>query len=88
MGQEDTLIADPYEELCDMSNKKTDDADLNDWLELQEQAKAHNRQMKELAAIATWKTNSDLSRQKLAMASGVQEQAEAHNRQMKELAAT
>jgi hypothetical protein len=50
IGQEDPLMADPYKELCDMSNKKTDDAGLNDWLELQEQANVHNRQMKELAA--------------------------------------
>jgi hypothetical protein len=51
MGQDDSLIADPYKECCDVSNnKKTDDAGLNDWLELQEQAKVHNRQMKELVA--------------------------------------
>jgi hypothetical protein len=50
MGQEDPLIADPYKELHDVSNEKTDDADLSNWLELQEQAKIHHRQMKELAA--------------------------------------
>jgi hypothetical protein len=50
MGQEDPLIADPYKELRDMSHKKTDNADLSDWLELQEKTKTHNRLMKELAA--------------------------------------
>jgi hypothetical protein len=50
MGQEDTLIADPYKELHDVSNKIIDKSDLDDWLELQEQAKTHDRQMKELAA--------------------------------------
>ncbi len=52
MGPEDPLTADPYpyKEFCDVLNEKTDDADLNDWLELQEQAKVHNRQTKELVA--------------------------------------
>jgi hypothetical protein len=50
MGQEDPCTADPYEEICDVSNKKTDNAELSDWLEVQAQAKTHNRQMKELAA--------------------------------------
>jgi hypothetical protein len=44
MGQEYPLIADPYKEIHDMSNKKMDDADLSDWLD-QAQAKTHNRQM-------------------------------------------
>ncbi len=39
MGQEDPLIADPYEEIHDVSSKKMDEADLSNWLELQEQAK-------------------------------------------------
>jgi hypothetical protein len=44
-------LAGPYKEVCEVSNiKKTDNAGLNDWLELQEQAKAHNRQIKELVA--------------------------------------
>jgi hypothetical protein len=50
MGQKDPLMADPYKELRDMSNKKTDNADRSDWLELQEQAQTHGRQIKELAA--------------------------------------
>jgi hypothetical protein len=50
MGQEDPLIAYPCKELCDVSNEIKDDAGLSDWLELQEQAKTHHRQMKELAA--------------------------------------
>jgi hypothetical protein len=32
-----------------VSNKKTDDTGPNDWLELQEQANTHDRQIKELA---------------------------------------
>ncbi len=38
-GQEDQLIADPYEELRDVSNKGMDNTDLSDWLELQEKSK-------------------------------------------------
>jgi hypothetical protein len=49
MGLADLLMADPYKECYDASiNKKTDDAGLNDWLELQEQVNVHDRQMKEL----------------------------------------
>jgi hypothetical protein len=51
MGHENPLMADPYEGFYEASsNKKSDDACLNDWLELQEQAKMHDRQMKELVA--------------------------------------
>jgi hypothetical protein len=50
MGHEDPLLADPYKELHDVSNKKVDNAGLNDWIELHEQAKTHHGQMKELAA--------------------------------------
>ncbi len=49
MGHKDPPIADPYKELFDVSNKKTDKADLSEWLELQAQAKTHNRWMKKLA---------------------------------------
>ncbi len=38
------------EEQMMSSNKKSNDVDLNDWLELQEQAKLHDNQMKELVA--------------------------------------
>jgi hypothetical protein len=35
MGPEDLIMADPYKEFYDASrDKKTDDAGLNDWLEL------------------------------------------------------
>ncbi len=34
MGQENPLKADPYKEICDVSNENTDDVDLSDWLEL------------------------------------------------------
>jgi hypothetical protein len=51
MGQEDLFMADLYEGFYDMSsNKKTEDAGLNDLLELQEQANLHDRQMIELVA--------------------------------------
>ncbi len=51
MGQENALMADPYKGFCDVTNKKMDnDAGLNEWLELQEQAKAHDRLVKELVA--------------------------------------
>jgi hypothetical protein len=50
MGQEVPPTADPYKEFHDVSNKKKDDVDLSDWLELQEKAKTHKIQMKELAA--------------------------------------
>jgi hypothetical protein len=49
MGPADLLMADPYKEFYDASsNKKMDDTGLNDWLELQEQACMHDRQMKDL----------------------------------------
>jgi hypothetical protein len=50
MVQEDPLIADPFKELYHVSSKKVDNVDLSDWIALQEQAKTHNRQMKELTA--------------------------------------
>ncbi len=49
LNQEVPLKADPCEDDHVMSNdKKTDDACLDDWLELQEQANKHDRQIKEL----------------------------------------
>ncbi len=49
LNQEGLLKADPCKEDHVMSNnKKTDDAGLDNWLELQEQANKHDRQMKEL----------------------------------------
>ncbi len=42
MVQENPLMADPYKGFYDTSSsKKTDDAGLNDWLELQEQSNVH-----------------------------------------------
>ncbi len=48
-NQKGPLQADPCKEDNATSNdKKTDDAGCDDWLELQEQAIKHDRQMKEL----------------------------------------
>jgi hypothetical protein len=49
VGQESPLMADPCSEEQMMSNnEKINDVGMNDWLELQEQAKLHDNQMKEL----------------------------------------
>ncbi len=50
MGQEGPLMADPSEEQMALNNKNTNDVGQNDWLELQDHAKVHDRQMKELVA--------------------------------------
>jgi hypothetical protein len=51
MGQEGPLMADPCVEVHMMSNNKnTNDICQNNWLELQDQAKFHDRHMKELVA--------------------------------------
>jgi hypothetical protein len=51
MGQEGPLMADPCaEEQMTSNNKKSNDVGKNDWLELQDQAKLHDNQMKELVA--------------------------------------
>jgi hypothetical protein len=51
MGQDDPLMADPCSE-AQMTSKdeKINDVGKNDWLELQDQAKLHDNQMKELVA--------------------------------------
>jgi hypothetical protein len=47
--QEGPLMADPCaEEQMTLNNKKINDVGKNDWLELQDQAKLHDKQMKEL----------------------------------------
>jgi hypothetical protein len=49
MGLADLLMADPCKGFYAMSSdKKINDAGLNDWLELQDQASMHDRQMKAL----------------------------------------
>ncbi len=49
MGQEGSLMADPCaEEQMMLNNKKINDVGKNDWLELKDQAKLHDKQMKEL----------------------------------------
>jgi hypothetical protein len=49
MGQEGPLMADPCtEEQMTLINEKINDIGKNDWLELQDQAKLHDKQMKEL----------------------------------------
>jgi hypothetical protein len=51
MGQEDPLMADTCSEAqMTSNNKKINDVGKNDWLELQDQAKLHDNQMKELVA--------------------------------------
>ncbi len=51
MGQEGPLMADPCaEEQMTSNSKNMNDAGQNDWLELQDQAKLHGRQIKELVA--------------------------------------
>ena len=51
MGQEDPLMADPCtEEQMRRNNWKINEVGKNNWLELQDQAKLHDNQMKELAA--------------------------------------
>ncbi len=50
-GQEGPLMADPCAEEQMMSNnEKINDVGKNDWRELQDQAKLHENQMKELVA--------------------------------------
>jgi hypothetical protein len=49
VGQEGPLMADPCsEEQMTSNNEKIDDVGMNNWLELQEKAKLHDNQMKEL----------------------------------------
>ncbi len=51
MGQEGPLMADPCaEEQMTANNEKINDVGKNDWLELQDQAKLNNKQMKELVS--------------------------------------
>jgi hypothetical protein len=51
MGKEGPLMADPCaEEQMKLNDKNMNDVGQNDWLELQDQAKLHDRQMKELMA--------------------------------------
>jgi hypothetical protein len=51
VGQEGPLMADPRsEEQMTSNNKKINDIGKNDWLELQDQEKLHDNQMKELLA--------------------------------------
>ncbi len=50
MGLADLLMADPYKGFYAISSdKKTDDAGQNDWLELQDQATKHDKLMRQLA---------------------------------------
>jgi hypothetical protein len=49
VNQEGPLMADPCsEEQMTSNNEKIDDVGMNDWLELQEKVKMHDKQMKEL----------------------------------------
>jgi hypothetical protein len=49
MGQEGPLIADPCsEEQMTSNNEKIYDVGMSNWLELQEKAKLHDNQIKEL----------------------------------------
>jgi hypothetical protein len=51
VGQEGPLMAGPCaEEQMTSNNKKINEVGKNDWLELQDQAKLHDNQMKELVA--------------------------------------
>jgi hypothetical protein len=51
VGQEGPLMADPcLEEQITSNNEKINDVGKNNWLELQDQAKLHDNQMKELVA--------------------------------------
>jgi hypothetical protein len=51
MGQEGPLMADPCtEEQMTSNNENMNDVGQNNWLELQDQAKLHDRQMNELVA--------------------------------------
>ncbi len=51
VGQEGPIMADPCsEEHMTSNNKKINDVGKNNWLELQDQAKLHDNQMKELVA--------------------------------------
>jgi hypothetical protein len=50
-GQEGPLMADPcIEEQMTSNNKNMNDIGQNNWLELQNQAKLHDRKMKEFMA--------------------------------------
>ncbi len=74
-------MADPYKGFYDASfEKKTDDAGLNDWLELQEQANVHDRQMKELVASHVEDLQHSLSRAKPAMACGIHRNMNSANK--------
>ncbi len=64
-------MADPCtKEQMTSNNKKINDVGKNIWLKLQDQAKLHDNQIKELVATM-WKTNKGLSKWRPTQANGI-----------------